>query len=541
MIETGLPARDLVRLRDLADSLAREWVVRARARSTAGGERANLRLFGVDGLDRDGRPLAAEVVDRYLAGGANRLAHGIALPFAIALLEYDIAPQRLALDVASGAVDLGLEAALLAAPDRRAAAEHTVARLVAAALERVDANRTARRELLDVIGDAPRPWIGTSAIEPAAYEAAAEARALARAGADLIRVEVPAGRELVRRLGERGVELPRWSPPAGSARGAEDASRSAVLEDAPAGSQRGLAHLRDALDAAAAARGGYVRLLAAPPTLNGPEAAVVAAFERVDFVEADPVAEIVIAGVDPDRAIADHVAAARIHRRAGTTILLGAGPLAVAPELAAGQPADPAVRTGRALALALSGAAIAREAGLAPDAIVVGALPAWLSGETDPAARAAAEVALRAELLPGHPFAFVEPSEPADGARAAAWPFIVASLLPPAPVGTLVLRRRTEAPFAGVAETTSAALAVAAALDGSTTVRVLTGLAADHARAAALAARETLERLAADGWDWLVGGPAEGRGGGLGHDAVADREPDGELVDRALEDQGSAT
>ena len=69
-----------------------------------------LRLFGVTGLDRSGRPLAGAAVDRWLAGARDGLSGGIALPFAMALLEYDLEPQQLALDVSSGAVDLELEA-----------------------------------------------------------------------------------------------------------------------------------------------------------------------------------------------------------------------------------------------------------------------------------------------------------------------------------------------------------------------------------------------------------------------------------------------
>src|SRR5919112_4496069 len=110
----------LDRLIDRAETLAGAWAGRARASTTVGRERALLRMFGVSGLDAAGRPLAWAVVDRYLAGGRGRLATGIALPFAMALAEYDLDPQRLALDVASGAIDLGMEAALLRETDRRA-------------------------------------------------------------------------------------------------------------------------------------------------------------------------------------------------------------------------------------------------------------------------------------------------------------------------------------------------------------------------------------------------------------------------------------
>ena len=111
------------RLLGLADTLAGSWGARARATTSAGQERAVLRLFGVSGLDRAGRPLAGATVDRWLAALPGGLGGGIALPFAMALLEYDLDPIQLAQDISSGAVDLALEAELLRRPDRRAVAE----------------------------------------------------------------------------------------------------------------------------------------------------------------------------------------------------------------------------------------------------------------------------------------------------------------------------------------------------------------------------------------------------------------------------------
>ena len=145
-----------------AEALAGAWGARARASTTIGQERAILRLFGVSGLDASGRPLAGATIDRWLAGDPHGLGTGIALPFAMALLEYDLEPQQLALDVASGAIDLALEAELLREPDRRAVAEVEAGRLAAAAVERIDAQRTVRRETIDILGEAPRPWLGVT-------------------------------------------------------------------------------------------------------------------------------------------------------------------------------------------------------------------------------------------------------------------------------------------------------------------------------------------------------------------------------------------
>ena len=173
-------------LAERAETLAGAWGARARASTTLGQERALLRLFGVTGVDRNGRPLAGGAVDRWLASAHDGLGSGVALPFAMALLEYDLEPQQLAMDVASGAVDLALEAELLREPDRRAVAEAEAARLAGAAIERMDTDRIARRELLDLLGEARRPWLGTTVAEPDLDEALDEVAVLAAAGYDQI-------------------------------------------------------------------------------------------------------------------------------------------------------------------------------------------------------------------------------------------------------------------------------------------------------------------------------------------------------------------
>ena len=494
----------------------------ARSATTLGRERAILRLLGVGGIDREGRPLAAEVVDRYVGGRPDRLAAGIGLPFAVALLEYDSTPQALALDVAAGAVDLGLEAALLDSPDRRAAAVEHFGRLVNGAVARIDANRVARRELLGVLGDRQPPWIGATLHEPATEEAEGEAAALIRAGLDLLRVEVPAGRELATRLGERGLEI-GWRPRSGDA---DD-------EPAPAGSQRGLARLRNALDRAAAERGAYVRLAIAPTALAAPEGAIVAASERADLLDLDPLAEIVVTGVDPERALADFGFAARVIRRAGAVIHLGAGPLVVAPDLDAGINADPATRSGRALGLQMIAAAMAVASGLSPDRIVIGALPAWLTGEPQAAARAAAEVALRRALLPDHPLAFVEPAGVEPAGR---WPAIAAAILPGA--GVSVVLRRAQPGSGDVAGMFAAARAtadVARDLDGAIGPRSLAGVALEHAENALAAALWTIDTVEREGWSALTGATSGWGGWGrLGGDAVAATGDPTDLVERAL-------
>lgn len=508
MTDRPMPG-DVDRLLARADALAAAWAASAAGSTSAGIERAILRLFGIDGLDAAGRPLAAEVVDRHLAPDPGRLAAGLALPLAIGMAEYDLDPQATALNAAAGAIDLALEAQLLAEPDRRSIAEENATRLAAAALARIDANRLARRDVLDVLGDAPRPWAGTTLREPAVVDALEELAEAVRAGLDLARVAVPAVRELTTALGRAGRAAPTWSPAATSRAGlsAHDAAGAPV----PTGSQRALAVLRAAADELAAERGRYVRLATEAAPLGAPEQAVVAAFERVDVVVADPMREIVDGGIDPDRALVDHAFAHRLIARAGTVLLVGSGPLVVGRDLAAGVASDPATRAGRALALQLLAVRLAVHDGLAPRRVLVDALPPWLLDEPEAPACAAAEIALRRALLPEHPLAFIEPAPSGD--RPAHWAAMLAALLPDAGEVALVLRRPGP-PAAELAAGTRAAAAVARGL-ARVTSAPLGEPSARHARETFAAAEATIEALARDGWRSVLD---DGFGGPLGDD-----------------------
>ena len=501
-----------------AEDLAGAWGARARVSTTPARERALLRLFGVSGLDRNDVPLASAVVERHVNSAPERLAAGIVLPFVVALLEYDVSPQQLALDVASGAVDLAFEAELLGDPERRAAAEAEARRIAGVALERVDANRTARLELLDVLGEAPRPWFGLTLPTPMLEAAPDAAASLVAAGADVVRIRVPAVRELVMRLHDRGLEPGYWHPRGGHA--TDETEDPAAV---PAGSQRALAILRASVDEAAAEAGRYVRLGTVAPALAAPEQALVAALERIDVVQADPIAEIVVDGVDPDRAIADHAFGHRLLRRAGVTILIGPGPLIVAPDLARGLPADPATRAGRAFAMQALAVALARGDGLGAGQVAAGALVPWLADEREPVAQALAAVAIRRLAWPDIALAFDEPD--LSGRAAARWPYLVALALAISGPGAVVFRRATDEADAGHVEATSRAAAALAGEMPADPGRVL-DVAAVSAQADALlaAAASTLSGLADGGWSSVLGASLGGSDAGrLGADAVVER------------------
>src|SRR4029077_1704264 len=129
-----------------------------------------------------------------------------------------------------------------------AGAQAEAARLAGAAAERIDANRIARRELQGLLGESPTPWFGITLAQSELTHAQPEAVEAIAAGADLVRVPGPAGRELsARAQGRSEACRPRRARSMGFDVDAVRARRGSApygrpsLEGIPAGSQRGLA------------------------------------------------------------------------------------------------------------------------------------------------------------------------------------------------------------------------------------------------------------------------------------------------------------
>ena len=163
--------------------------------------------------------------------------------------------------------------------------------------------------------------------------------------------------------------------------------------------------------------------------------------------------------------------------------------------------------------------ALARRDGIPAASIAVSALPDWLVDEPGAPVRAAAEVALRRALLPGHPLAFVEPRLPER--QTATWRALVAALLPDAGDVEVALVQGGDSPEAVVAM--RAAAAVATELRDARVAPVLTATAVEHAEAAASVAAATLAALSDQGWRAIVDQPLGMGTAGFGAEAVAER------------------
>jgi hypothetical protein len=486
-------------------------------------------MLGVDGLDRSGRPLAASLAERYCGSDASRLARGVILPFVVAMIEYELPAREIALDGASGEIDLALEAGLLERPDRLAGAEAKAGQLLAAALDRFDANRTATHEMRDVLGMPAEPWLGVLLQAAEVVPAIAEVHRLIAEGADVVQVRVPVSWEFAEARRRAGLDTPglfvveepgRGRQGRRTGRRARPAPPQPVAEPIPAGSQRGLASLRKAVDDAAVRRGRYAGLMTVTSAFAAPEQAVVAAFERIDYVVVDPIREIVEDNVDPERALADHAFAHRLQARAGSRVVIGPGPLALGMDLVRGMPSDAATRAGRAIALQALGVELAIADGLPADRLLLGAIPGW-SIDDGNAASVLLQAWLRRTVFPGHQLVVDGPLSwltSAGGAVA-----LVSAMVGGA--ASLVLEPAAPASVSAAAADLATAGRTAKALRAAIGDDTLHGDAADLAETTLRTAGAVLERLSGEGWGSLLG-PAsrDAEGERLGGSAVVERD-----------------
>ena len=449
--------------------------------TTVGQERAILRLFGVTGVDRAGRPLAAEVVDRYLA------------PDPVAARRRHRAPVRdghgRVRPAAAGARARGR------GRQRGPRAGGGAARRVGPAGGR-RRQRGARSPGPRWSGSTPTGSPGAScsacwatrggrgsawpwAPRRSSTRSTRRARAI-DAGAELIRVDVPPSRELAelrdpRRTAGRGLarraRVPRRARrPRPGGRPGPRRRPARARGPAPVRRRGGRApsRVRPAADrrpAARRARPGGRRGVRADRPASSPTRCARSSTGRVD----------------PDRALADHVFAHRLLARAGTRVLVPAGPLLVAPRPRRGHALGPGdARRAGPSRCSCSPSPSPAATGCPPSAVVVEALPDWLVDEPGAPVRAAAEVALRRALLP-EPSARVRRA--AAGPRGRPRPGTRWSRRScPTPATSRSVQRAPGDARSSVAETRAAA-AVAMGLRAGRSAPELSGPAADHATA----------------------------------------------------------
>jgi len=181
MATVPVDARQVERCRSLAGEIADDVQRYIDLHTTVGVERAILRAYGAEGIDGEGVPLVNIAVDRYAQAGL--LGHGIAFFLGRALLAGAKTPQSAAEQLAFGPeLDFG-DGEPHPGAVRAALAFHTDA-----ALARIDGARLERNALKERIAPGPTPLKYVIVATGNIYDDAIQAKAAARAGADVVAV-----------------------------------------------------------------------------------------------------------------------------------------------------------------------------------------------------------------------------------------------------------------------------------------------------------------------------------------------------------------
>ena len=263
--------------------------------TTVAVERAILRLLGVDGVDHDGVPLPNLFVEAVVRVGG--LSRGAAYFLGNAILETGLSAQQVAEQVA--AERLHLEQIPAHTPT---AVRAELDRLAAAALQRIDARRQQRDEFIAQLGQGQQPWLYVIVATGNIYEDVAQAKAAARAGADIIAVIRTTGQSLL-----------DYVPYGATTEGFGGTYAT----------QANFRIMRAALDEVSREVGRYIRLVNYCSGLCMPEIAAMGAVERLDMMLNDALYGILFRDINMQRTLVDQFFSRLINAYAGIIINTG--------------------------------------------------------------------------------------------------------------------------------------------------------------------------------------------------------------------------
>jgi beta-lysine 5,6-aminomutase alpha subunit len=283
----------LDRAREAAAAIADDVWRHIEAHPTDSVERATLRLLGVEGVNELDVPLVNVVVEH----ARDLLADGVMLPFVDLMTRTDTTPQRAAEGVAAG--DLALSAV---PPERRAAAEERATQLAREGVARIDAVRARRAELVAQTSEAQRPYVYVIVATGNIKEDAVQAKAAARAGADVVAVIRTTAQSLL------------------------DYVPYGITTEGFGGTyatQENFRYMREALDEVGEEVGRYIRLCNYASGLCMPEIATMGALERLDMMLNDSLYGIIFRNINMKRTFVDQYLARLVNARAGIIINTG--------------------------------------------------------------------------------------------------------------------------------------------------------------------------------------------------------------------------
>ena len=281
------------RARAAANAIADDIQRHIEDHTTDTTERATLRLLGISGVNEISVPLVNVVVEqaRELLGG------GVMRPFVDLMLMTGKTAQQAAEAVATG------ELTLAPVPsERRAAAEARGRELAAAGVARIDAVRARRNELVADVGEPLKPYVYVIVATGNIYEDCEQAKAAARAGADVIAV--------IRTTAQSLLDYVPYGETTEGFGGTYATQENFRL-------------MRAALDDVGAELGRYIRLCNYASGLCMPEIATMGALERLDMMLNDSMYGIIFRNINMQRTFVDQYLSRLINARAGIIINTG--------------------------------------------------------------------------------------------------------------------------------------------------------------------------------------------------------------------------
>lgn len=295
MAELRLDWIKIGKAREAADSIAGRVTEELSSYTTVTVERAVCRLLGIDGVDRQGVPLANVVVDDLLQKGL--LNRGAAYWLAQGALSSGLSPVKMAEALAQGQFDFPAQEKNDPFACRLWAEEK--------AREAVGKIRQKRRERQSLIGDygeRPAPWMYAIVATGNIYEDMVQAKAAARQGADVIAV--------IRTTGQSLLDYVPY--------GATTEGFGGTMA-----TQENFRLMREALDETGRELGRYIRLCNYCSGLCMPEIAVMGALERLDVMLNDALYGILFRDINMRRTLVDQSFSRMINGAAGIIINTG--------------------------------------------------------------------------------------------------------------------------------------------------------------------------------------------------------------------------
>lgn len=281
--------------RSLAAEIVKQVRTHIDAHTTVSVERSVLRLLDIDGVDAAGVPLANIVVESLQQ--ENALARGAMYWVVNAVVHLNLTAQQVAEGVAKGEIRL----TELPQSDEKQIKEMAYI-LAESALSKIRFRRREREQLIGKLGQGREPMLYVIVATGNVYEDAAQAKAAARQGADIIAV--------IRTTGQSLLDYVPYGPTTTGFGGTY-------------ATQANFRILREALDEVSQEIGKYVYLTNYCSGLCMPEIAVMGAFERLDMMLNDSMYGIIFRDINMKRTFVDQFFSRLVNGYAGIIINTG--------------------------------------------------------------------------------------------------------------------------------------------------------------------------------------------------------------------------